>query len=153
VDLDASELVGGTLRLLHSELGTRSVEVRTVLDGAARLRGDAAQLQQVLINLVLNAAEALHDLPTERRTLTIATARSPSGDVLISVHDEGPGIPPEQLSRLFEPFHTTKEAGLGLGLSLSRSIVEAHGGELVVESEPGRGTTFVARLPGATTTA
>ena len=153
VDLDASELVGDTLRLLHSELATRSVEVRTVLDGAARLHGDAAQLQQVLVNLVLNAAEAVHDLPAERRTLTIATAHAPSGDVLISVHDEGPGIAPEQLSRLFEPFHTTKEAGLGLGLSLSRSIVESHGGELTVASEPGRGTTFVARLPGATATA
>jgi signal transduction histidine kinase/ligand-binding sensor domain-containing protein len=152
-ELDARELVDDTLRLLHSELVTRAVEVRTVLDDAARLRGDRVQLQQVLINLVLNASEAAHDLPAERRTIVITTACTPSGDVLISVHDEGPGIAPEQLPKLFEPFHTTKESGLGLGLSLSRSIVESHAGELTVESAPGRGTTFIVRLPKAMTTA
>jgi two-component system sensor kinase FixL len=113
------------------------------------MRGDPVQLQQVLINLLLNAADAVRDLPADRRTITLSTARAPSGDVLLSVRDEGPGISAEQFPRLFEPFHTTKQTGLGLGLSLSRSIVESHSGELTTAPSPDRGATFVVRLPGA----
>jgi C4-dicarboxylate-specific signal transduction histidine kinase len=148
-DVDAKALVAETVRLLQPELSSRAVAVRTVHAGSVGLRGDPVQLQQVLINLVLNAADAVRDLPAERRTITLATAVEPSGHVLLSVRDEGPGISAEELPRLFEPFHTTKPTGLGLGLSLSRSIVESHAGELTVASSPGRGATFVVRLPGA----
>jgi signal transduction histidine kinase/ligand-binding sensor domain-containing protein len=149
VDFDAEVLVGDTLRLLQPELASREVAVRTRHEGVAWMRGDPVQLQQVLMNLLLNAADAVRDLPSDRRTITLSTARAPSGDVLLSVQDEGPGISAEQFPRLFEPFHTTKQTGLGLGLSLSRSIVESHAGELTTAPSTGRGATFVVRLPGA----
>jgi len=112
--------------------------------GALVVSADEAQLRQVFVNLVRNAREAM----TDGGQLTL-TAQRKDGVVEIGVADSGPGMGPDVQGRLFEPFFTTKEGGTGLGLSLSRQIVEAHGGQITVTSQPGHGTRFVITLPAA----
>src|SRR5262249_33778955 len=113
---------------------------------ALKISGDAIQLQQVLINLVLNAADAVAALPAERRQVTIGMARNASSAELW-VSDSGPGIPPTKLPEIFEPFVTTKADGLGMGLSIVRTIVEAHRGTISAENRSGGGALFTMRLP------
>ena len=108
--------------------------------------GDANQLQQVLVNLINNAKQAMADLEGERR-LRIAVRRATPERVRIEVGDTGPGIPPETISKVFDPFVTTKSDGTGLGLSISYGIIREHGGTLTVDSAPGRGATFTIELP------
>jgi two-component system sensor kinase FixL len=104
------------------------------------------QIEQVLLNLVRNGVESMFDVPPDRRRLTIEA--HPAGQfVEVSVRDTGHGITPDNMSRLFSPFFTTKADGMGLGLSISRSIIEAHSGRLWAESEPGVGTSFYFSLP------
>jgi two-component system sensor kinase FixL len=113
----------------------------------ARVEVDVVQIQQVLVNLLRNAVEAMRGGPSESGPgLTIATASKP-GVVEISVADNGPGIEPAMLGRLFEPFVTTKTKGLGMGLSVCRRLIEAHGGTIEAQSEPGCGATFRVTLP------
>ena len=108
---------------------------------------DKVQIQQVLLNLIRNAIEAMEQSP--RRELLIASR--PDGDLLeVFVADTGPGIAPEIADQLFQPFITTKRYGMGVGLSISRSIVESHGGQIVVEPNPGGGTVFRFTMPGVT---
>lgn len=109
---------------------------------------DKVQIQQVLLNLIRNAIEAMEH--TERRDLTVSTADSGNGEVVISVADSGPGISSEVASQLFQPFVTTKRQGMGVGLSISRTIVEAHGGQIWVEPTPGGGATFRFKLRAVT---
>lgn len=106
---------------------------------------DKIQIQQVIVNLTRNAIEAMET--SERRELTISTAMAEDGAVEISIVDTGPGIAPEIADRLFQPFVTTKAQGMGVGLSICRSIVEAHGGELRVEANPDGGTIFSFSVP------
>jgi CheY-like chemotaxis protein len=110
------------------------------------VRMDPGQLEQVLVNLVVNARDAMDG--RGRVVLTTSDAPSLSGQVEITVTDDGPGIAPEQLARVFEPFFTTKATGTGLGLSIVNDIVREAGGTVLVDSAPGRGTTFRIRLPG-----
>jgi signal transduction histidine kinase len=112
----------------------------------ATVTGDRAQLQQVLLNLLLNAMDAVADLPDERRTIVLAV-RSGGETIDISVGDRGHGIAAADLPRLFDSFYTTKRQGMGLGLSIARTLVEAHGGRIRVESQPGQGATFHVQLP------
>ena len=112
------------------------------------LQGSAVQLQQVLANLLLNAADAVEGMPPARRRITIRMHDEPSGRVQLSVSDAGPGIPADRLEHVFTPFFTTKPDGLGLGLSLSRSIIEAHGGRLWAERSPEGGSVLHIVLPG-----
>jgi two-component system sensor kinase FixL len=124
-----------------------SVKLRTELDVDVPLVSiDKIQIQQVMINLVRNAVEAMQE--SSRRSLAISTARD-DGAALVSVADTGPGLAPEVAASLFQPFVTTKESGLGIGLSICRTIVEAHGGKLWTEPNPGGGTIFRFRLPAA----
>jgi len=109
---------------------------------------DKVQIQQVLLNLMRNAIEAMDD--SERRELTVATAQMPDHTVAISVADTGAGIAPEIKAQLFQPFVTTKRTGMGVGLSISRTIVEAHGGTIVPRPNPGGGTVFSFTLPAVT---
>jgi signal transduction histidine kinase len=121
-----------------------ALEVRIALEGAPRVKGDPGRLRQVLANLLANAAQA------GARTVRIDGAAE-GGLVKVWVHDDGPGIPPEVRARLFDPFATGREGGTGLGLAVSRRIVERHGGTLALAGANGAGggTTFELRLPGA----
>jgi signal transduction histidine kinase len=113
------------------------------------VRGDRIQLQQVLVNLMMNASQAMSGQSGRRRLVLSATGTGEAID--ITVADTGPGIAPEHLERLFDPFFTTRPQGMGMGLAICRTIAEAHGGRLIVESEPGRGATFRLTLSTAPT--
>ncbi len=118
-----------------------------VADDLPAIRGDPIQLQQVLLNLVRNALEAMNTLPGGLHEVVVFARRGRGDEVIIGVSDSGPGIPPAVARRAFEPFFTTKPGGLGLGLAICRSVVEAHGGELQVEPGTHPGATFTVRLP------
>ena len=111
------------------------------------INGDRVQLQQVILNLIINAIEAMSGVDEGPRELLIKTAKSGPDSVSVSVQDSGPGLDPANLDRAFEAFYTTKPDGMGMGLSICRSIVEAHGGELAVAQCPPRRpiSVFVAR--------
>jgi C4-dicarboxylate-specific signal transduction histidine kinase len=145
--VNLGEVVGEVLDLLHSDLIQRRVSVSTQLaPSLPPILGDRVQLQQVLLNLVLNACDAMANQPPRDRRITIAETLTPRGAVQLSVRDEGPGVAEERLELIFEPFVTTKEAGLGLGLAICRSIVAAHGGRLWAVNAPEGGTTFIMEL-------
>lgn len=138
-----NDVVQETARLLGPELENRRLHVDIRLGrGLPEVRVDPAQLKQALVNLVKNAMQAM----TKGGTLTLVTG-STSDEVWISVSDTGSGIATDQLSRLFQPFHTTKEKGTGLGLMIVQRIVRDHGGRIDVESDVGHGTMFKIRLP------
>jgi signal transduction histidine kinase len=145
--VDLSQLVRDTLRLLQHQLQLSAVAVELDLAGGlSPVWGNEQQLQQVLVNLVMNAAHAMKE--AEQRVLKLAT-RGEDDRVVLTVRDTGVGMTPETRAHLFTPFFTTKAPGqgTGLGLSVTRRIVEAHGGEIGVDTEPGLGTAFEIRLP------
>jgi len=145
--LDLNEVVDESLRLMRSDLRNRHVTVG--IDLAQTLpvvSGDRNQLQQVLLNLVINGCDAMDGRKANRRLL-VRTQTIPQGSVQVSVADGGAGIPPADLERIFEPFVTTKLNGLGLGLAICRSIVEAHGGRLWATNNADRGSMLHCELP------
>jgi signal transduction histidine kinase len=111
------------------------------------IQGDRVQLQQVVLNLILNAVEAMSSVDDARRELSIGTARRGADEILVAVRDSGPGIDPEHLERVFDSFYTTKPGGMGLGLSICRSIIDAHGGRLWAAANEPRGAAFQFTLP------
>jgi C4-dicarboxylate-specific signal transduction histidine kinase len=126
---------------------SRRITVTTTLSPAMTLvLGDRVQLQQVLLNLVLNACDAMSSTPPAQRQLALSTHKS-DGVVQLAVSDRGHGVPEGQLERVFEPFVTFREQGLGLGLAISRSIVTAHGGSIHAENNADGGATFRCLLP------
>ena len=135
------------IALTRTEAANNSVSVRTQLaEGLPRVQGDRVQLQQVLLNLIINAIEAMRDVGEEERELLIGTRNEPDG-VSVEVRDSGPGFAPAVIERVFEPFYTTKPEGMGMGLSICRSIIEAHGGRLwAIPCEP-RGALFQFTIP------
>jgi PAS domain S-box-containing protein len=144
--LALNELICETLQLMHSELVARNVTV--IADPATdtpAVNGDRVQLQQLLINLIVNACDAMQDLPPSGRKLRIATAPCDRG-VRLSVSDSGPGVPSDKLAGIFEPFYTTKQHGLGLGLSICASIAKAHNANLRTENAPEGGAVFMLDL-------
>ena len=146
--IDLNDLVQSTLRLLHSELINRRVAVNLELATALPLAsGDTVQLQQVLLNLVMNAVEAMNEMALSRRIITIQTLPTPDGDVRVNVIDHGDGLTGSQQERVFQPFFTTKPGGLGLGLSISASIMKAHGGNLRLENNANAGATASFTVP------
>src|SRR5580698_2800138 len=146
--LRVNELVEEVLKLLRSELLDRGVTVQTKLAPKLPvLQADRVQLQQVLINLVTNACDAMADMPRAARALTVRTELYGDDVVLISVCDAGTGIAEGKLEQVFEPFFSSKANGMGLGLSISRTIVNAHGGRLRAEHNPVRGAMFHLMLP------
>jgi two-component system, LuxR family, sensor kinase FixL len=141
-------LIRDVLRVMNYELTSRSVRVVTELSACMlSIRGDRVQLQQVLINLILNALDSMSQPPQQERTLTFRSRRLHGNVIQISLSDTGHGIPPGDEEAIFESYYTTKLGGLGLGLSLSRSIVSAHGGQLRAETQNPRGATFYCTLP------
>jgi len=122
-----------------------SVQTR-LMNGLLPIQGDRVQLQQVVLNLILNAVEAMSSVETGARELLISTEQENMG-VLVAVRDCGPGIDPTHLERVFEAFYTTKPSGVGMGLSICRSIIDAHGGRLWAEANQPRGAVFQFVLP------
>jgi two-component system, LuxR family, sensor kinase FixL len=146
--LDANDLIQEVLKLLNHDLTAREVRVVTQFAaGLPAVRGDRVQIQQVLINLILNAGDAMSQPAKSSRTLTLKSSRVEGDAIEISVADTGRGIPPGEEEKIFEPYHTTKPHGLGLGLSLSRSIVSAHGGRLWAENQTAGGAVFHFTIP------
>jgi C4-dicarboxylate-specific signal transduction histidine kinase len=149
VSLDINELVGGVIAVARSDIYSRGVSLTTRLaPGAPRVLGDAIQLQQVVLNLLVNACDAMDSVDASRRRLTIATGAAADG-VSVTVIDTGTGVPEEERERIFEPFVTTKPQRLGLGLAICRSIVSAHGGAVTAENLPHGGASFGVSLPYA----
>ena len=145
--VDVNEVAREVLELAYGELMSRRIPVTTTLSPALPLvLGDRVQLQQVLLNLVLNACDAMSNTPPAQRQLALSTHQS-DGVVQLALSDRGTGVPEGQLERVFEPFVTFREQGLGLGLAISRSIVTAHGGSIRAENNADGGATFRCFLP------
>ncbi len=123
-----------------------SIKMR-LSEGLPLVLGDRIQLQQVILNLIMNAIEAMGEVDDGARKLTISTRDAGAGDVLVEVKDSGPGLPQAGLARLFEAFYTTKSSGLGMGLSICRAIVDAHGGRLWAAPNEPCGAVFSVMLP------
>jgi PAS domain S-box-containing protein len=148
VPLDVNDVIRETIGLVQRELFSQQVSLRMELAPALpMIRGDRVQLQQVIINLVMNGSEAMQSIADRPRELTIRSSQDEAQQVLLSVTDCGVGISAEVADRLFEPFFTTKSSGMGMGLSICRSIVEAHEGRLWVTTNGPFGTTFQLTLP------
>jgi PAS domain S-box-containing protein len=141
--LDINEMILETVALTRSEMRRHRISLRTELaNGLPRILGDRVQLQQVILNLIMNAIEAMSELSEGPRDLLISTSLDAPGGVIVAVRDSGPGLKRESLDHLFDPFYTTKPAGMGMGLSICRSITEAHGGRLWATANAPRGAVF-----------
>ncbi|MGB8039462.1 MAG: MASE1 domain-containing protein [Pseudolabrys sp.] len=146
--VDMNELITSTLRLLHSELIDRRISVDSEPAGdLVRVRGDPVQLQQILLNLFMNAMDAMDGVAPARRTISVQTATTDEGGIVVRIADCGTGLPPSHEQRVFQPFFTTKKRGLGLGLAICASIVKLHGGTLSLQNNVSEGATAIFRLP------
>jgi C4-dicarboxylate-specific signal transduction histidine kinase len=146
--LDINDIIREVVDLVQSEVRNHQVMLRTELSsGLPPVLGDRVQLQQVLLNLLLNGIEAMDSITDRPRELRISSHRPASDIVLVAVQDSGIGLDSQSMSRLFDPFFTTKREGMGMGLSISRSISEAHGGQLRAAPNAGHGATFELTLP------
>ncbi|WFU84405.1 PAS domain S-box protein [Bradyrhizobium sp. CIAT3101] len=151
-DLEINEVVREVMALTRTEVSENGVALGAALaEGLPVVRADRVQLQQVILNLIINAVEAMRDVRREERDLLIST-RSEADGISVEVRDSGPGFAPGELERLFEAFYTTKSSGLGLGLSICQSIVEAHGGRLWAGPNLPRGAIFSFTAPAGRTT-
>jgi PAS domain S-box-containing protein len=146
--VDLNNLINSTLRLLNSELIGRRIHADTFLaESISLVSADPVQLQQVLLNLIMNAVDSVNQMPTSRRVITLTTRILQNRQVEVSVADRGTGIGLDDQKRIFEPFFTTKERGLGLGLSICTTIIARHGGVLSLDNNPLDGATASFRLP------
>jgi C4-dicarboxylate-specific signal transduction histidine kinase len=141
--LDINEAILETIALTRSELRRHHILLQTELaNGLRRVWGDRVQLQQVILNLIMNAIEALSGVSEGPREMLISTSKSELDGVLVTVRDSGPGLRPDSIGYVFDPFYTTKPTGMGMGLSICRSITEAHGGKLWTTPNTPRGAIF-----------
>jgi PAS domain S-box-containing protein len=145
---DFNEVIDEVIVMVRSTIAKNRIVVRThLMNGLVPIWGDRVQLQQVLVNLILNAVESMSPVEDRARELSIRTEQGQTGGILVAVGDSGPGIAPGNLERVFDPFYTTKTSGVGMGLSICRTIINGHGGRLwVVANEP-RGAVFKFTLP------
>ena len=147
--LDVNEIIRETVALLRDEAVRYNISVRTELAAdLPQIVGDRVQLQQVAMNLIVNSIEAMKDVDGIRE-MVIKSQRAENEQILVSVSDTGIGFPPQLAEQIFDPFFTTKPHGTGMGLRISRSIIESHGGRLWAVGSPGRGATFHLNLPAA----
>jgi signal transduction histidine kinase len=150
VPFDPNRLVRETLAFMKGEMARLHVVLHTQLTPSLpEVLGDPVQIQQVLLNIVMNALDAIGGVEDRRRELEVRSMRGGASTVLLAVLDSGVGIAPALRDRIFEPFYTTKSHGLGMGLAISRSIVEEHGGQLWVVPHDGPGTTVQFTIPVA----
>jgi PAS domain S-box-containing protein len=146
--LDVTETIREVLALVGDEAKRKSVAIRAELaDDLSPVSGDRVQLQQVLLNLVMNAMDAMSSVEDRARQLVITTNNTDEDQVQVTVGDSGTGLDPNAMARMFEPFYTTKSGGMGMGLSISRSLVQNHGGRLWATANVGPGTIFHFTLP------
>ena len=142
-----NEVIREMIVLLRGEARLHSIAIHTELAAdLPMINADRVQLQQVFMNLMLNAIDAIKDMKGAGE-LTIRSQPNPGGQLLISVSDSGAGLPSDQANKIFDAFFTTKPDGTGMGLSISRSIIESHGGRLWASANSGRGATFQFTLP------
>jgi C4-dicarboxylate-specific signal transduction histidine kinase len=147
--LDLKLLAGEVVKLVRPEADARKIQLALEPGSPPPpVRGDRAQLQQVLLNLLLNAMDAVNDSPNDRRRVSVCV-RTAGSQVEAAVSDAGSGIPADKVAHVFEAFFTTKPNGLGMGLAISRSIIKAHGGSIHWQNNPAGGATFCATLPVA----
>ena len=145
-----NEAVSEVIVMVRSAIAKNGISVSTrLMDGLAPVQGDRVQLQQVLVNLILNAVEAMSSVEDGTRELLIRTEQSQTGGILVAVHDSGLGVDPVNLERVFEPFYTTKTSGIGMGLSICQTIIHGHGGRLWMRANEPRGAVFQFILPAA----
>jgi len=150
LDVDVNVTVKELLAVLRGELQVRHISLQLQLDNnVPPVKGDKVQLQQVVLNLVMNAIDAMATMTDRRRVLTIKSEGAKDGEVRVIVEDSGPGLDPAATERIFDPFFTTKPGGMGMGLSISKSIVENHGGRLWASPAVPGGTAFHFNLPAA----
>ena len=149
--LAINQTIREVIALARTELQRNGVALETRLSDNVHyvplVFADRIQLQQVILNLIMNAVEAMSEMSDGRRQLLIRTDTDESESIVVAVQDSGPGVKPEDLHRLFTPFYTTKPQGMGMGLAICRSIIEAHGGKLRVMANEARGATFQFTLP------
>jgi C4-dicarboxylate-specific signal transduction histidine kinase len=146
--VDMNEAIREVIELTRGEAAKNGASVQTALGkGLPPIKGDRVQLQQVILNLIVNAVQAMGTVEQGPRELFITTAQAEPNAVLVAVKDSGPGLAPASLERLFAPFYTTKTGGLGMGLSICRSIIEALGGRLWVTPNLPRGAIFHFTVP------
>ena len=146
--VDLNELIKSTLALLRSELIARHIQVETDLaSGLPAGWGDPVQLQQVLLNLFMNAMDAMASTPNALRRITISSRAVQSGTLQVSIRDRGPGIGPNSQDQLFKPFYTSKDHGLGLGLTICSTIAQSHDGKLTLANHEDGGALAVLSLP------
>jgi C4-dicarboxylate-specific signal transduction histidine kinase len=146
--LNLGELLHETVKLAESDARARQVSLTLELpEKMPAVRGDRVHLQQVLLNLILNGMDAMANGAKPGRLLTVRAETAKDGNVEVSVSDCGTGIAPDKIDRLFEPFFTTKAEGMGMGLAISQTIIEAHGGEIWGGNKAGRGAVFIFTLP------
>jgi len=146
--LDINETILEVVALTRSEVQKNGVSVQTQLaEGLPLIQGDRVQLQQVILNLIINAVQAMSGVSEGSRELLIGAGKDASGGVLVAVRDSGPGLNPESFDRLFDAFYTTKPGGMGMGLSICRSVVEAHAGRIWASRTAGPGATVQFTLP------
>ena len=148
--LDINHKIAEVLALTEHELRSHDIVLRTQLDKSLpRIAGDRVQLQQVILNLIVNAMDAMSGIDDRARELTIVSGRDDTNAVTVEVRDSGTGLDAQSAERLFEAFYTTKAEGIGIGLSISRSIIEAHGGRLWASANEPHGAVFRFSLPVA----
>jgi signal transduction histidine kinase len=146
--LEINEAILEVIALTRGEAVQNGIAVRTQLaDGLPRIQADRVQLQQVILNLIVNAVQAMSGASDGTRELLIATSADAANGILVSLRDSGPALDPANLERLFDAFYTTKSSGLGMGLSICRSIIEAHGGRIWACANEPRGAVFHLSLP------
>jgi len=147
---DLNEAINEVIVMVRSAIAKDTISVSTrLMDGLVLVQGDRVQLQQVLVNLILNAVEAMSSVEGGTRELSIRTEQNQPGGILVAVHDSGPGIDPVNFDRVFEPFYTTKASGVGMGLSICQTIINGHGGRLWMRANEPRGAVFQFTLPAA----
>lgn len=148
LDVDLNLTVADVLKLVGNDAGLRNVTLESRFAPCLPLvHGDRIQLQQVVLNLVVNGMDAMRGVPSDERRLTVRTVETDQRTVRLEVSDRGVGIDDSRLDQIFQPYFTTKRDGLGMGLSIARSIVEAHGGQLWATNNSGPGATFSLALP------